>query len=197
MLWILEEYGPFTKIVIASGQIVAMGAAIALGFRGRAKWEPSEEDVSRGPQKVAGLVAAVSIVLIWTTMTNTTDIPVLSWWTIRLLILTVMALLVYGFLISVFTYHVERAASPRRASRVNIIGGFWLASGVKRRLEESAVTLQDFLKGTAYNVDAVWPRMSRALAKQTFVVAYLMLTVCGTLALACAAILLGLQSSTP
>jgi hypothetical protein len=36
-----------------------------MGFRGRAKWEPSEEDVSAGPQKVAALITAVGIVIIW------------------------------------------------------------------------------------------------------------------------------------
>src|SRR5437764_12309101 len=62
------DYGPFAPVVAASGSILAMGLALGLGWRGRAKWEPAEEDVPAGPQKIGGLAAAITVALMWARM---------------------------------------------------------------------------------------------------------------------------------
>jgi hypothetical protein len=60
-----EEYGPLSDVVAAAGSIIAASGAIALAWRGRTKWEPSEQDLDKGPQKVGGLLAAVLISVLW------------------------------------------------------------------------------------------------------------------------------------
>ena len=50
MVIVSANYGPFSSLVGTAGSIIATGAALRLGFKGRARWGPSEEDVSNGPQ---------------------------------------------------------------------------------------------------------------------------------------------------
>lgn len=52
--------------------------------------------------------------------------------------------------------------------------------------------MQRLLEGAAYEIDKVWSRPSRQLAKTSFVLAYLGLTISGTIALAAGAMRLGL-----
>jgi len=189
----LKDLGPFTNLVATAGSILAMGAAIGLGWRRRTKWEPAEEDIAGGPQKVGGLLGAVTIAIIFGTMNDAAHVPVLSKWAFHLLVLTTASLITYGLLVSLLTYYIEIVIGNQQIRRVNIIGGFWIKKGIRRKIGREEVTIQEFLKGTAYNVDAVWPRLARALAKQSFVLAYLGLTVCGTVALACAALVIGLR----
>ncbi|MGA2906052.1 MAG: hypothetical protein ABSD98_19675 [Candidatus Korobacteraceae bacterium] len=187
------NYGPFTSLVGTAGSIVATGAALLLGFRGRARWEPSEEDVSKGPQKVASLLSAVGIVLLWAN-SRPEQMGALTHLVVWLLGITVAALLVYGLLNATLIYYIEVAVDSQKTEKQKIIGGFWYETGIAQQIRSLRVTVQDFLKGTGYNVDAVWPPLSRGLAKQAFVLAYLLLTVCGTLALASASIITGFKT---
>src|SRR2546425_915111 len=95
-----NNYGPLANLVGTVGSIISAGAAIGLAWRGRTKWEPSEEDISKGPQKVAGLVAAVLIVLIWALLNDAAHISLLVRFAIGLALLCVLSLLVYGFLVA-------------------------------------------------------------------------------------------------
>jgi hypothetical protein len=189
-----NSYGPLTNLVGTVGSITAAAAAIGLAFRGRAKWEPSEEDISKGPQKVAGLVAAVLIVLIWALLNDAPHLGLLVRIAIELVVLCAASLLVYGFLVATQTYYVIVAPSPNKTVKRNIIGGFWLTKEAKKARRREKVTTQELLKGAAYDPDVLWSRASRALAKLCFVICYLGLTVSGTLALTCAAIILGLRT---
>jgi hypothetical protein len=187
------NYGPFTSLVGTAGSIIATGAALMLGFRGRARWEPSEEDVSKGPQKVGSLLSAVGIVLLWAN-SRPDQMGSLTHLIVWLLAITVAALLAYGLLNSTLIYYIEVAVDSHRTEKQKIIGGFWYAKGVAEKIRSLGVTVQDFLAGTGYKVDAVWPRLSRGVAKQAFVLAYLLLTVCGTLALASGSIITGFKT---
>jgi hypothetical protein len=187
------NYGPFASLVGTAGSIVATGTALLLGFKGRARWEPSEEDVSKGPQRVGSLVGAVGIVLVWANSSSENSLA-LTHLAVWLLGITVVALLAYGLLNSTLIYYVEVAMDSTKTAKQNIIGGFWYAKGIPEQIRSLGVTVQDFLKGTAYKTDVVWPRLSRGLAKQAFVLAYLLLTVCGTLALACGSIITGFKT---
>lgn len=186
-------YGPFANLVGTVGAIMATAGAIALGWRRRSRWEPSEEDVSKGPQRVGSLVAAVGIVLIWAN-SRPDHASLLTYWSIWLAVTTVFALLVYGLLNSTMVYYIEVAVAPQETKEQKIIGGFWFEQGIPEKMRAAGVTTQDFLKGTGYKVDAVWPRIARGLAKQTFVLAYLALTVAGTLALTAGAVLVGFKT---
>ena len=183
-----SNYGPFQTLVSAVGSLTATVAAIALGFRKRASWEPSEQDVESGPQRVGSLLAAVAISILWTQFRDSSHAGELSRWAIVLAAGCTMFLLAYGFLIGTQTYQIQQT-SVGGPTRRNVIGGFALTDKAKREADEQHLTIQQVLERFNYDCDRVWPRSSRSLAKLLTVVFYLGLTVCGTAALACASIL--------
>src|SRR6266566_9860104 len=183
-----SNYGPFQTLVSAVGSLTATVAAIALGFRKRASWEPSEQDVESGPQRVGSLLAAVAIAILWTQFRDSSHAGELSRWAIVLAAGCTMFLLAYGLLIGTQTYQIQQT-SVGGPTRRNVIGGFALTDKAKREADEQHLTIQQVLERFNYDCDRVWPRSSRSLAKLLTVVFYLGLTVCGTAALACASIL--------
>jgi hypothetical protein len=185
------KYGALAPLVSTVGCLVAAAGAIGLAWRGRARWEPSEEDVATGPQKVGGLVAAVAIAVLWASANNSDSDGLLVRLAISLAALAVGALLAYSFVISTQTYEVvivpARGADPVTRK---VIGGFKLTKNAKRVAADRPLTTQDILAGNQYDVDRVWTRSSLALAKVIFVACYLALTVSGTIAIASAAMLI-------
>jgi hypothetical protein len=184
--------GNYAQVWTAS-TLLRLLPAIALGWRGRSKWEPSEEDLSKGPQKVGSLLAAVFIVAIWAQMNDQAHFAALTNLAISLGGIYLLFLPVYSSLISTQTYEIVVAPNPHDFVPQKISGGFWLTEEAKREKRKNRVTTQDLLKGAHYNPDILWSRLSRGLAKLSFVISYILLTVCGTLALTCAAIILDLK----
>ena len=184
-----EDYGVLTDVVTNVGTAFAALLAIVLAWRGRTQWEPSEEDVSRGPQKVGGVLALAGLVLLRFTYSDDGETGALPWLLVLFALLCLVGLLLYSYLIARQTYYLERV-NGSAVEKVTVIGGFRTTERA-RELTSQGKTVQELLKGTAYEVDRVWPRESRAAAKLSFVAAYLLLTVSGTLAVVCAALLLG------
>ena len=183
-----QDYGPLKEVVSLAGSIIAAGAAIGLAWRGRANWEPSEEDVPAGAQKVGGLIGAVLIALIFANWSNEDDAGKLVTTALVALGLTLVFLVLYGCLVGMQTYKfIEADGTPER-----IIGGFWLTKKARKIKAERQLDVQRLLEGAAYEIDKVWSRPSRQLAKTSFVLAYLGLTTSGTIALAAGAMRLGL-----
>lgn len=188
-----SDYGVLQPVVSDAGSLVAATVAIASTWRGRAKWEPSEEDVSAGPQRVGGLVAAILIAVLWFQTNGSSKghrflIPLV----IILAIVCVASLCLYSFLIAMQTYEKQRVLPNGTLRKQKVIGGFALTRRAKSTMaEREDLTIQDLFEGSAYDVDRVWTRQSRAIAKLLFVLCYLGLTVSGTVALAGAAILVG------
>ncbi|SRR5579884_152392 len=188
-----QRYGALWPLVRTAGCLMAAVGAIALAWRGRTDWEPSEQDIPQGPDKVAALVTAVLIAIIYVTMSNSTFRRRL----IRLALLfasgCVVALLVYGFLVGTQTYDRKVVIPPNQIASEKIIGGFWLTSEAIESQEKYHKTTQELLAGAGYDPDIIWSRPSRSLAKLCFTVSYICLTVCGSLALASASVILTLQ----
>ncbi len=185
-----QDFGPLAGLVGTVGSIIAAVGAIALTWRGRSRWEPSETDVASGPQRVGGLVNAVLIAVLWVLTRPAGSPPALPALAVALAIVTVAALLAYGFVTATQTY--EDAKRRRK-----VIGGFQLTREAKREIRKQKLTVQQYFSGVAYDPDEVWPRSSRALAKLAFVLLYLLLVVSGTVAVAAAAILIEKQAGPP
>lgn len=190
-----NHYGVLQPVVSTAGSIMGAGVAIGLTFRKRAKWEPSEEDIRKGPERVGGLVGAILIAILYFETKNSSkssgDHRLLIILAIAGVAVCVAALLAYGFLTSLQTYTQVCAVNGVISNR-KIIGGFALTPQAKENMGKARVpTVQQFFEGSAYDVDRVWTRTSRSWAKLLFVVFYLALTISGTVALASAAILLG------
>jgi hypothetical protein len=188
----MSEYGALAEVVGASVSIMSATGAVILSWKGRARWEPCEEDVPRGPQKVAGLFAAVAIVTLWATC-EPADIGFLVKLALVMMILTVGFLLSYGFLVGALTY-TQIVYEPKGATRqTKLIGGFRLTAKATAARTQKHLTVQECFRRCAFDPDAVWTRNSRVLARQMFTLSYLGLVSCGTVALACAAIVMSLK----
>jgi hypothetical protein len=185
-----SNYGVLQPVVSDAGSIMAAGGAIALAWRGRTAWEPSEEDLSGGPQKVGGLIGAILIVILWVYAHGSPKDHFLIPLIIAAAVTCFVALCAYSFLIAVQTYS-RVSVVDGKAKAEKVVGGFVLKPEAKEiKKKHAGLTVQRLLEGSAYDVDRVWTRPSRALAKLLFVVGYLGLVISGTVALASAAILI-------
>lgn len=199
------DYGQFAPIVSTAGTILAMGAALSLGWKGRAKWEPVEEDVSAGPQKVASLVAALMIVLIWVQWNEKSHQGQLIKTMVGCSIGLIVSFIVYG-LLQGHTYDKVRkkAGEPdesTQSERIKVIGGLWLrkyARDRKGKPEDGSdnariLTVKRMFALSEYDKDDLWSPASQQVAKMLFTLAYLGLIITGTVALGSGAILAGLS----
>jgi hypothetical protein len=190
------DYGPFASLVATAGAIVSATAALIMGFRRGAKWEPVEINVDRGPRRVASLLAAIGIVLIWSQLQNVAYMQTLVVVAIVLGVLTLLFLIFYGYLIQVFTYDKETADPGGKPQTVKIIGGRTLTPEAQDHLREKKTTIKKALKDAGYQADEIWTRESIGIIKQLFVVCYIGLTISGTIALTVLAIIVGLNTNT-
>jgi len=118
--------------------------------------------------------------------------------TIALAVGCLLFLCVYSFVIATQTY--ERVVIPgpgKPPENRKIIGGFVLTDEAKEVQKKERVPIQEVLMGATYDVDRVWTRPSRALARIVFLLCYLGLTVSGTVAIAGAAMLIGHSQQSP
>ncbi|HEY0152394.1 MAG TPA: hypothetical protein VGB92_10370 [Longimicrobium sp.] len=198
----------FADLVKGAGFLISATATLSLTWRGRAKWEPSEQDLPRGVQRLGGLLGAIALGILFTQYATAAYQDELIRALIWLATLAVASFVLYGILIKVYTYKKRESKKQGEWDEYNIIGGYWLTAAAREAKAQpvvvaptrgqhlptpvphiQVVTIQDLFEGAAYKEDAVWPRLSRALAQQSFNLAYLGLTVCGTIALSIAAIL--------
>ncbi|SRR6266446_1265069 len=189
----MADYGVLTGLVGGIGALIAASTAIMLSFKGRQKWEPSEEDIPKGPVKVVGTLTAVGVGLLyyWASQLRYNE-NTYFWITIVCAFSLVLGFLAYVILITVYTYE-RQIVVEGEMKEDKIIGGFWLTSQareVQQQYPETKNNIQRLLQGAAFNVDDVWPRVSRALAKVFFLLAYFTIIIGGCLALAAVAIML-------
>ncbi|MGE0601405.1 MAG: hypothetical protein AB7J35_18315 [Dehalococcoidia bacterium] len=183
----MSDFGSFSSLVATAGTIVSAGAAITLAWRGRTDWEPSEQDISTGAQKVGALAAAVLMVVLWASRKELGSSR-LGLVAVALVLICIVSLVAYGFLIASYTFEEEITDDGVTTRKRKVIGGFRLTPHAKERITHG-MTVQSFFEGTAFQPDEVWTRPSRALAKQSFVAAYILLLSTGTMALTSAALL--------
>ena len=208
MMILDKDFGAFAPIVSSAGTILAMGAALTLGWKGRARWEPVEEDVPRAPQKVAGLVAALMVVLIWVQWNAIQYKSTLTKLVIGCSIALIVSLVVYG-LLNGFIYTAVRKkkgapAGSTETEEIKVIGGLWLNKNARGHVGKpegpqvpgqrpaQILTVQRMFALSEYVKDEVWSRPSQQLASMLFTLGYLGLIVAGTVALGSGAILTGL-----
>ncbi|WP_145063622.1 hypothetical protein [Engelhardtia mirabilis] len=189
------DYGPLAQTVAAAGSLLSAMAAIAAAWRGKARWEPVEEDLPGGSRKATGLLSAIGIAAIWYWMRDPAKVRLLTEVSVGLGASCVVSLVIYGILVAVFTYERVVATAPNETHSEKIIGGFWLTQAASQKRRQRGLTIQELFLGAAYDPDKVWPRLSRALSKACFVLAYGLLVSTGTIGLTCASILFGGQLS--
>lgn len=193
LVWIAvsSDTGTLAPVVKAAGWLLSAVAAIGLGWRGRTNWEPADESVNRGAAKVSGLLAAVGLALVWTQLASADHKRTLVLLTVTFAVLCLLSLLGYGYVVGTKVFTKEETTGPAASRTVKQVGGFRMThNGTAVLAQRPELTVQELFKGAAYDPDKVWTRGSREAAKQVLIVGYVGLTMCGTLALSCAAILL-------
>jgi hypothetical protein len=199
MTSVATDYGIFSQLVASAGSLMAMSVALLLGWKGRAGWEPSDQDVDKGAQKVGALAAGILIAFIFVELSKPEDVPTLMHLSLLSLAMTVGSLLVYGSLTTIFIY-IQWQGTPEQR---NIVGGLTLKADAREALNrerklakergETPPTVQELFKGAAYAIDQLWSGPSRAITKGLFTLGYLGLTIGGTISVASASIAIGHQ----
>jgi hypothetical protein len=184
------DYQTLGTAAATVGWLVSATAAVIFTFKGRARWEPSEQDVAAGPQKTVGLLTAVGVGFIWERLGDSVYDDLLARLAIDLALGCFVFLIVYTVLVSTRTYIQEYIPAANHPPFRRIIGGFCLTDAAKGSLrKQPRLTVQDLLRNSGNDPDKVWKPFYRALAKLCFVAGYLGLTICGSVALTSAAIL--------
>jgi hypothetical protein len=167
---------------------MSAAGVLAATWKKRAPWEPVVDDIPNGPQRVGGLLSALGIALLWGNRSNL-DTASLTNAAIVLGIVCGVSLLFYVLLVTSFVYVKKVAVGPQQVRDEKIVGGFWLLPGVIQH--RKGRTLQRILETREHDPDAIWSRLSRALVKICFILAYFGLSAGGTVALAAASLLVG------
>lgn len=184
---------PFIDLLRWAGFLVGASASFALTWKRRAKWEPHISDVPDAPSKVGGLINALFLGAIWFDAGNSFGLPSLQDLTKIGGAVTLVGLLVYLFLSTVYIYDREVAVSPNVTSKIKIIGGLWPTRAARVTMMTGKDT-QSALAEAGNNPDLVWPRPARALAQILFLLSYFALVCGGSIALS-AVVLLNYRAS--
>jgi hypothetical protein len=189
----MSNYGPLAGVVGTVGAILSAGGAITLAWKRGADWLPPEDDVPKGPARVAGVLTTIAIAAMWLETGRALYARDLERISGICAVITVLALLTYVFLMNVFVYQRRMINRGGHEESRRIIGGFCLTAAARTGLQQ-ATTIQRLLDGAGNDPDLVWTRASRAMAKICFIVAFLGLQVGGSLAIS--AIALSLDAPT-
>lgn len=185
------DYGALTPVV--AGVVSAFAALGAIGFawRGRANWEPAEEDLSRGPAKVGGVVSVVVLAVLWVFVGKGGSLAPLGWIAGITGLITVVSLITYGLLVNSYLYDRIVSEKPEESRTIKIVAAATFTPYAKASMaKEPDLTIQELFAGSAYDPDKIWPRSARGRMKAAFALSYIGLTVFGTTAVAATAMLL-------
>lgn len=176
------EYGDLAPLVKVAGWLVSAAWAVIFVWRGRSgRWAPIEEAIPGGTSRVAGLLTAIGLALLW--WQQAADLTQGRW--LMSVLFPAVACVVFAFIVSTFALKVL----TYDGARAPIIGGLWLTPDARAVRKQGKDTIQNILAGNEFEPDRVWPRLSRAAAIILLLALYLALTVAGSLALASGAIL--------
>ncbi len=189
------SYGVLAQAVAAAGALISAAGALTLCWKGRFNWEPAEEDVPRSAQKFGGLIIAIVIATMWYRFARQQSISAdeLIALAVGSAALGVGGLIVYSLLVGVFVYDKIVAMGGRKTGTSKMVGGFWLTADARASLKSGNPrprSIAELFKGSGYDADLVWPRLSRALVKLSFQVSYVLLVAGGTCALAAVALVM-------
>lgn len=178
------DYGPFTQFVGYVTAGIATVTAIAVTWRGSlATWKPPEEDLPNAAQKGVTILSFIAMVGLWIWATPENIVWVFGVGVV-LGIVFLIVFIFYAGLVGKHRYIREVAIGPNGVKEVMVIGGDVLEPGVKKELQEKDITIQEYLKGVAYNVDKVWSRESRRRIKTRMILLFILVLLSGTVAVA-------------
>lgn len=175
--------GPFSPIVGYLGALIAAVYAIWTLLWRKKVWETPQNIL---PSTIRGLLAAVlgiGMVYFWLTTTPET-INYTMKISITFVIIAVVSFIFYYAFIRSYSYDKVVAKENNQTENVTILGGLWLTEEAKKAMKKKKITdIKELFKGSAYNVDRLWSRLSQESLKAIIVIFYLLIVIGGTLGL--------------
>ena len=157
----------FSALSKSAALLLSVAAAFMLSWRGRAKWEPSEEDIPGALNQLARLLTAVTMVLMLTQLSEGRNAGTAAALMIASLVGCLACFFAYAYLTATHTY---------KASDTRFVIGFRLQPNLELRDGE---TMIEYARRVG-DPDKVWTASSRAGAKLLFALCYLGLNVLGS-----------------
>lgn len=185
----MADYGVLGDVVATSGSLIAAASAIGLGWMRRTSWLPPEEAVPGGTAKVSALICAVVVGILYAGRSRLGFEP-LCWIAGVCLILALMGLLSCIFVNKTYSF----TRRPRGRPPTRILGGWTLTSEASRIREEKNFSVQQLFENANFQADLVWPKASQAGVMMTSTFGFIVLQAGGSIALAAAALVVGLTS---
>jgi len=175
------NFGPFAPVVGYVGAALAAVYGIWALIWKKQVWQTPQYILPPAIRGILGIVLVVGMIFIWLD-TNPQNIKAKINLALIFVIIAVVSFVLYLALLRVLTYDKEEAISASETRIVNVIGGLWLKKSAKQQMINNGVaTIQDLLRGTAYNLDALWSRFSQELSKTIIVILYLSIVTFGIL----------------
>lgn len=175
--------GPFAPFVGYLSALIAAVYAIWTLIWKKKVWKTPQDIL---PSTIRGLIAVIlgiGIVFFWLTTVPETINNTMKLSFILIGIAVVSFILYYAFIRS-YSYDKLLAKENNQTDTVTILGGLWLTKEAKKTLLKKKITdIQELFKGSAYNIDLLWSRLSQETLKTLIVIFYLLIVVGGTLGL--------------
>jgi hypothetical protein len=189
----LSNFGPLAQIVAFAGYMTAAALAIRVAWAGKLVWEPDIRDLAKAPARVAGVLSAVIVVLLFAYSRSSDHWEWLVGYTIAFVVVGISGLLAYIFLLAAFTIQCT-------GDNDRVVAGFWLTrtaneilSGKSKHLlrgQPPPGSVRELFCGSGKEPDRVWPPAAQGLAKVCLVVTYIVFISSTTLSIAAGAIIL-------
>ncbi|MQA19186.1 hypothetical protein [Rugamonas rivuli] len=180
------DYGQLKDIVGAATSLMAAASAIGVTWLRRAKWMPPEESVPGGTLRVAGLVSAVAIGILFL---ERQKIGLETMLLIGALagLFTIMSLTISIYTNTRYSF-VYPESSKRGAPLKRTLGGHKLTAEAQHISEERRMEPQALFVNAAYDKNLVWTQSSQALVQTASVLGFIALQASGSIALSAIAI---------
>jgi hypothetical protein len=190
------DYGVLKDVVTVAGSLIAATYAIGLAWMRRAKWMPPNETVTGGTAKTSALLCAVIVVVLYLLRTQI-GFANLAYFALGLLPGVLLGLSVSIYVNTAYSY-TKRAVTPHGQNiEERVLGGFSLTEEAKKISAKKGKLAQALYENSNYQRDLVWTQGSQAALQVASTLGFIVLQVCGSLALATASMLVGISGGNP
>ena len=169
-----SDYGPFAPLVGYVFALVSTAAMLGFLVRGPMKnWEIPEQE---GPQFLNHLSKVLVILLVvggWLLA-----VPGRTGLVYAIASACIVAGIGFGLryarILRLYRYNKEVATSSTTTQGIPILGGDDLTPAARAEIQKRGISVQEFLEGTAYEPDLVWPREARTRVYQRATLAFIL-----------------------
>lgn len=187
----MTEFGFLSNLVAIAGCLAAATTAIALAWMKRVKWQPPEEVLPKIGSRFSGLVAMVVVALIYV-FGKRIGLEMLAVVNLILLLVAIVALSVTITTNVKYSFYYPKG----REEKNRLLGGGILTEEAREIAMNKHQSEQEMLEDVRGARDKIWTRSSMAVVNLRSTISFVFLVAFGTSALAAAAMLLAVYSST-